>query len=419
MASSTLCISCAVTAALLLHGCGSKTDGGATFSKTSIGDRLVLEIEYSKEYKTLPLTTSDAQKEGWVVDTTCDHMLGHLATSEKHENLHLWFDTGGAVVGFGASMNGKTHDAASPWYKKGDEYWLSFLIRDPALVCNQTAPEAGSVGDRLVMIGSQHMDMQMTGGDISMPLSLDAAFADNYTDGGPCFPDMGWHMMYGRKDVTTPVPVYSGNGAGGKLLAMNLNTFYEQDKTIETGAFEYPAPKEGKACYGFHVYFRDHEGACDKSPSAALIPFKKTPEDKERDYTCTPYFPHLWVQTLTTVVDTKSTEEGCADIDGPCQFVHYAGPTNSAGYGTACKVPAPTDGCHKYYQVTYTSECEEALTTRSNLTARIDASLEFDSKGVLKVCSDMVASEEAVCWGPPSTSPVSCECGDSPNSMTI
>lgn len=404
---------------MLLHGCGS-TSGGSDADPngriTSIGDRLVLEIQYSKEYKALPLTTSAAQKDGWDVDTVCNPKMGHLATSKEHDNVHLWFDTGGAVMGFGAAMNGKTTDVAPPWYKKGDDYWLSFLIRDPALACKQTAPEAGSVGDRLWMMGGDK-DMKEMENPTALPLSLDSAFAANFSDGGPCFPDMGYHMMYGT-EVTTAVPVYSGSGAehGGKLLAMNLNTFDNQD----TPGFEYPAPKEGKACYGFHVYFRDHEGACDKSPTAALIPFKETPKEAERDYICTPYFPNLWVQTLTTVVDTKSSEKGCADIDGPCQFVHYAGPTNSDGYGTACSPPAPTDGCHRYHQVTYTSKCEEALTTRSNLTARVDANSEFDSRGVLKVCSDMVETYEDICWGPPSTSPVSCECGDSTDvTMTV
>jgi hypothetical protein len=217
---------------------------------------------------------------------------------------------------------------------------------------------------------------------------------------------MGWHMMLDRYEVSSPAPVY--NGGDGSLIAMNLNSYEEQ----ETPAFEYPAPKEGKAVYGFHVYFREHDHACDESPVTAFAsPFVAPPDSAAyTDFHCTPYFGQLWVQTLATVVDLHATGSACqeAGVDD-CKYVHYAGPRGDLGFGTLCVPPAPEEGCHCYHQVTYDEGCLEQIQA-SNASGTWDTSDAFDENGVLRECSGAVVGNVVVGWAPPVENPTPCDC---------
>jgi len=295
----------------------------------------------------------------------------------------------------------------APWREVGDHFEIDFLTRDPEAACGDgPAAEEGSVGDRLVMVGNN-------GEVTTIPTTLKGAFEENYNDGGPCFPHMGWHMMLNRFEVSSPTPVY--NGADGSLLAMNLNSYADQ----QTPSSEYPAPKEGKAVYGWHVYYKDHTNACLEvendaggKDTAYALPFAETPALSEyTDFHCTPYFGNLWVQTLATVVDLRATGPACQDwgTDVACKFVHYVGPTHVSGYGALCVPPAPTDGCHCYHQVTYTAGCEEQI-TMSDASGTTDTSDAFDDNGVLRGCSEYVSRNVVVGWAPPAENPTPCDC---------
>lgn len=236
-------------------------------------------------------------------------------------------------------------------------------------------------------------------GDVTaIPTTLKGAFEENYSDGGPCFPHMGWHMMLNRFEVSSPTPVY--NGGDGSLMAMNLNSYVEQ----QTPSFEYPAPKEGKAVFGWHIYFKEHFDACPGSElgsdkTAYALPFGETPANSEyTDFHCTPYFGNLWVQTLATVVDVDT------------KFVHYAGPRADLQSGTPCVPPTPSDGCHCYHQVTYSSGCEQQLTS-SHASGTVDTSDAFDENGVLRECTENVVNNVVVGWAPPASNPTPCDCG--------
>jgi hypothetical protein len=375
--------------AVILSGCADATPSS---SSSSLGDRLVLEVHYTQQYQELPLTAQEAQAVGWNVSDKCVPGFGRRAQSDsyldlwdgRHGALHLWYDRSGSVMGFGVSA---ASGVAAPWRLVDDHYEIDFLTRDPESACGEgPSAVAGSVGDRLLLVdASGELD--------AMPLTLQGAFDEKFNDGGPCFPEMGWHMMYNRHEVSSPTPVYSG--ADGSLLAMNLNSYVEQ----QTPSFEYPAPKEGKAVYGWHVYFKDHKNVCDGAPTAYALPFAETPADKANtDFACTPYFGNLWVQTLTTVVDVDAPGSVCKDADD-CKFVHFMGPQKGLGSGTLCVPPelAKEDGCHCYHQVTYTQECEEEITS-SHSSGSVDTSDAFDDDGVLKACADHVVLHSVVGW---------------------
>jgi len=373
-------------------------------ASASIGDRFVLEVHYTQQYQELPLTVDAAEKDGWTVSEECITGLGRRAHSTRFPNLwhdrngalHLWFDHLGSVMGFGVSAESGVSD---PWRRVGDHYEIDFLTRDPEAACgNGPKAKLGSVGDRLLLVNKH--DVQ------ALPVTLQGAFDEKFHDGGPCFPEMGWHMMLNRFDVSSPTPVYSG--ADGGLLAMNLNSYATQ----QTPSFEYPAPKEGKAVYGWHVYFRDHVGACQGAPTAYALPFAETPASKERtDFSCTPFFGNLWVQTLATVVDAHASPSVCKDagVDGRCAFVHYMGPTTDDVYGTPCTPPSPTDQCHCYHQVTYTENCKEKIMS-SHVSGSVDTADMFDEHGVLRSCSGDVVTNVVIGWAPPANNPTACDC---------
>merc|ERR1712070_86667 len=264
--------------------------------------------------------------------------------------------------------------------------------------------EEGSIGDRLPMVGPDSVT--------AIPTTLQGAFDENYNDGGPCFPDVGWHMMYNRYEPSSPAPVYSGRE--GSLLAMNLNSFAKQ----VTASYDFPAPKEGKSIYGWHVYFKHFHDAClgtaeggeDTAFAVDLPPVD--PEHQSAAYTdfhCTPYFGQLWVQTIATVVDLHATGSVCQDGDVDCKFVHYVGPNADFGFATPCVPPAPTDGCHCYHQVTYPSKCEHPILS-SSASGTVDSSDTFDENGVLRECSEDVVANVVVGWAPPAENPTQCDC---------
>jgi hypothetical protein len=220
---------------------------------------------------------------------------------------------------------------------------------------------------------------------------------------------MGWHLMMERYEVSSPAPV--SGAPHGLLLAMNLNSYAEQ----ETPSFEYPAPKEGTAVYGWHVYFKDHTSACDGMPTTDVIPAANPDKEHQSDYTCTPYFGNLWVKTLTTVVDVHATGSLCGGTD-ECTYVHYMGPNKDLGFGTTCVPPAPIDGCHCYHQVTYRAECLELISSQnSSFVAEAGAFITeggYNAVGVLKACEDHVVYNTKVGWapGPENGKPISCDC---------
>lgn len=404
--AATFCI--ATAAALCLTGCDSKGSDSGSDAKASLGDRLVLEVHYGQQYQDLPLTATEASSMGWNVSEQCTEGFGRRAQAahfqklwndDKHGALHLWFDHQGAIMGYGVSaMTG----VAAPWRSVDDHFELDFLMRDPLSACGEgDALQNGTVGDRLLMVTNDSVPVRI-------PMTLQGAFDDKYNDGGPCFPDMGWHMMYDRFEVSTPTPVYAH--AEGFLLGMNLNSYSAQERP----SFEYPAPKEGKAVDGWHVYFRDHVGACDGMPEATDPSKLPGPADLEPapenagGFTCTPYFGNLWVQTLTTVVDVHADGSICGS-DKECQFVHYIGPNKHTGFATNCVPPSPTEGCHCYHQVTYTYECKEEIMS-SNASGTVDTSGAFNSDGVLQVCADKVVSHSIVGWAPGAKGLESCAC---------
>jgi hypothetical protein len=371
---------------------------------SSLGDKYVLQIHYPHQYQELPLTVDYAKSVGWEVSEDCVPGLGRRAEPDgsyldfgRDSALHLWYDQTGNVTGFGFSA---VSGIAAPWKQVGDHFEIDFLTRDPEAACGDgPAPEKGSIGDRLLMVGNE-------GNVTTIPTTLKGAFNENYNDGGPCFPRMGWHMMLDRFEVSTPTPVY--NGGDGSLLAMNLNSYAEQ----QTPSSEYPAPKEGKAVYGWHVYFKEHDNACDGGKTAYAFPFAETPEATAyTDFHCTPYFGNLWVQTLATVVDLQATGSACQDagIEGDCKFVHYVGPNPHFGGGTLCVPPAPEEGCHCYHQLTYDGGCEKQIST-SNASGTWDTSDAFDENGVLRGCSDNVVNNVVVGWAPPAEKPTPCDC---------
>merc|ERR1712046_181022 len=226
---------------------------------------------------------------------------------------------------------------------------------------------------------------------------------------------MGWHMMYNRYEPSSPAPVYSGRD--GSLLAMNLNSFATQ----ATPSYDYPAPKEGKAIYGWHAYFKEFNDACagteeggENTADWIHTDFGMTVDAEHKaleytDFICTPYFGQLWVQTIATVVDLHATGSVCQDGDVDCKFVHYVGPTEEFGFATPCVPPAPTDGCHCYHQVTYTSKCEHPILS-SSASGTVDTSDAFDEHGVLRECSEDVVTNAVVGWAPPAESPTQCDC---------
>jgi len=320
-----------------------------------------------------------------------------MGNDDKHGGLHLWFDQKGAIMGYGVSAR---TGVASPWRPVGDHFELDFLTRDPASACGHGAPLAqGSVGDRLLMITDDLTP-------VPIPTTLQGAFDSKYNDGGPCFPDMGWHMMYDRFEVSTPTPVYAH--AEGTLLGVNLNSYAEQEQPSS----EYPAPKEGQAVYGWHVYFKDHVGACEGMPEATDP--SKIPSAAEMehgiagDFTCTPYFGNLWVQTLATVVDVHATGSVC-ETDEECKFINYIGPNKHTGFATHCVPPSPADGCHCYHQVTYTYECKDEIMS-STASGTVDKAGSFNSDGVLMACVDKVVSHTVVGWAPAAAGLESCDC---------
>jgi len=308
-------------------------------------------------------------------------------------------------MGFGVSAES---GVAEPWKKVDDHFEIDFLTRDPESACGSgPAAVEGSIGDRLIMVGN---DGEIT----TIPSTLKGAFEEKYNDGGPCFPDMGHHMMLNRWEVSSPTPVYSG--ADGGLLAMNLNSFAEQ----QTPSFEYPAPKEGKAVYGWHVYFREHVNNCEGAPTAYNLPFAETPaESANTDFKCTPYFGTLWIETLTTVVDLHASGPVCEDAghQGDCTFVHFKGPNRNQGYGTTCVPPQQSDRCHCYHQVTYTGNCEEQISSSTD-SGSVDNSDQFDDNGVFKPCANEVVTIDVVGWGPGPDGLEPCNC-DGPAEIQV
>jgi hypothetical protein len=392
-------------------------DGVSTSAGLSLGDRLVLEIHYKKTYQSLPLTEEAAVAQGWSIQQGCLEGMGRLATSTSFKNasgslvwsgdsaLHLWFDQAGAVIGFGAGAVGN-NAVAEPWHQLGDVATIDFLLRDPASACGTSSAVANSVGDRLVMVkpGFSHE---------TIPFWLQGAFDAGYNNGGPCFPDMGWHMIYDRFEVSSPVPVYDGPGNyGGRLLAMNLNTYLQQ----ATPSYEAAAPKEGHSVFGWHVYFREHEGACTNSAEAPALPVHDTMHSR-MDYKCTPYFGNMFVMAPLSVVDLHASGDSCKDADGrsSCAFVNFLGPTAEEGSGTPCATPSPTDGCHCYVQTMYTQDCADQVSA-STLSGKVDKDGAFDSDGTLKACIGKVAYWSVVGWAPSTESSdglTSCKCDQS------
>jgi len=219
----------------------------ATCCVASIGDRLTLEIEYLKEYRSLPLTTSVAVAEAWQVEDECHGGLGRRAThADSFGSLRLWFDRAGAVMGYGVST-AESRD-------------IDFLLRDPAAACGEGAAAVpGSIGDRLLVV--------VEGTTVQMPLSRDEATAADFPVAGPCWTDMGQHTIY--PDYTLPLvvmPMFTGDGL--HLTGMNSPS----RATEQTPSFEKFEEGRGGPVHGHHVYFSEHVGVCGDAPTLAPFP---------------------------------------------------------------------------------------------------------------------------------------------------
>lgn len=236
----------------------------------SLGDRLVLEETYLEKYHDLPLTAQDAMTEGWQIDDTCEQGLGRRASGGPHSGpLHIWYDRSGAVMGYGVRIT--PHLPAlivpHPWKKVGSELQMDFLFREPEAACSDVASAvSGSIGDRLLVV--------VPGGEpVQFPMTQPDSIAAGFHDAGPCWTDMGYHMIYNHW-LTPPIigPImglYSGDG-DQILQGMNSPSLVPRN---EVPPYEWFDLHHGGPVHGFHVYFREHVGSCGDAPTKP--PFDK------------------------------------------------------------------------------------------------------------------------------------------------
>lgn len=232
-------------------------------SAGSIGDRLVLEIEYSKQYAALPLSADEATEQGWTVESSCKPGLGRSAEGPYSDSLHLYFDQAGALMGYGARV---PSGVTTPWKQIGDHYELDVLFRDPSSACGDgPAAVPGSIGDRLLLIAED-------GSQTELPQTRDEALArGDFMDAGPCWTDMGYHLPFKAPGAETgtfspAIPMHSGDGS--RLTGLNTPTAASQS----TPPFEHFLPGHGGPAYGLHLYFIDNRGVCGDSPTLAPFP---------------------------------------------------------------------------------------------------------------------------------------------------
>lgn len=235
-------------------------------SAASIGDRLVLEIEYLKKYDDLPINAKDAESQGWQIQDSCLEGMGRRAEGPYNNSLHLWYDLSGAVMGYGISV---AHGVSTPpWRKIGGLFnyrlELDFLFREPQAACNDV-PSAvpGSIGDRLLLVQNGHPATE----PVEFPLTQPDAKSSKFIDGGDCWSHMGKHMAYSHAGLIPPVlgpvvPVYMGDGTQ-RLQGLNTPSFVPQP----TPPFEYFPLNGGGPVHGHHVYFRDHMSVCGDAPT--------------------------------------------------------------------------------------------------------------------------------------------------------
>lgn len=229
----------------------------------SIGDRLVLEIAYLNEYENLPITAQDAATQGWEIAEHCEEGFGRRATGGAHSgDMHLWFDNSGAVMGYGVRISCKNplfcHTTGS-WRKVDGKLQADFLFRAPEDACSDVpSAVAGSIGDRLLMV--------VDGGDpVVFPSTQPDALAAGFKDAGPCWTDMGHHMLHSISPIGPIIPLYTGDGS--RLQAMNTPSLLSRS----TPPFEYFDMGHGGPVHGLHVYFSEHKGTCGAFPT--LAPF--------------------------------------------------------------------------------------------------------------------------------------------------
>lgn len=177
-----------------------------------------------------------------------------------------------AVMGYGLSV--KEGVAAPPWrriggrFTKGTHFEIDFLFRDPAVACGLDAVAVpGSIGDRLLLVTDPD-------GHDSLPLTRNEAVASNFTDSGPCWSDMGYHMVYPKAGASLPIfspviPIYTGDGT--RLTGMNTPALLAQP----TPPFEHFLKGHGGPAYGLHIYFMENKGCCGDAPT--LPPFPPAP----------------------------------------------------------------------------------------------------------------------------------------------
>lgn len=234
----------------------------------SIGDRLVLEHRYLQNYTTLPLTAEDAVAQGWKVSDACQPGVGRRAEGGHGCGaLHIWFDKAGALMGYGNSV--KHGVAAPPWRRVGSllsgHYEIDYLFRDPAAACGDgPAAVPGSIGDRLLLL----TDLDSP---VSLPLTQKEAVEANFKDAGPCWTDMGYHMIYPKAGASLPffspvMPMYTGDGL--RLTGVNTPTLWPQDVPPS----EHFTKGHGGPTYGLHLYFTEHKGVCGAAPTLPPFP---------------------------------------------------------------------------------------------------------------------------------------------------
>jgi len=206
----------------LLAGCAS----------ASLGDGLWRTFVHQTK---LPLTSEDAENQGWVPVSSCDSDLGILyaqdksGPSEKHP-LGLRFTSGGQVAGVQTTVFGSNKQGnAAPQHLVDLGYWratnatetwsIDVSFRDSALMCDGST-SADLTGDRVVI--NQDTLKQ------SIPLSAKQAQSEKWT-AGSCMASMGWHHFYDvssapeisyELDQLLPVvPMYNPPDETGKLNA--------------------------------------------------------------------------------------------------------------------------------------------------------------------------------------------------------
>eukprot|EP00048_Salpingoeca_helianthica_P016162 m.230753 g.230753 ORF g.230753 m.230753 type:complete len:283 (+) comp18138_c0_seq1:66-914(+) len=167
------------------------------FSTTSIGDRLVYSYNI---YSSLPTTTAEATKAGWIVNSSCHPVYGHSASktaggASQETPITLFFNGAGQISGIGMHYYGKVSNLlVERGFLKTVEsnvHSISVLFRAATPSICGSSSSSFPLGDRLTV----HPDTI----NYSLPVIETEAGAARWTNGS-CFASMGYHHFF---DLTT------------------------------------------------------------------------------------------------------------------------------------------------------------------------------------------------------------------------